>query len=183
MGFLVGLSVSVDYDDTLLWALYAIGANFTTYQELKKVAHKYQPELTELPSYQHMIIGLISGAMGPFSNAPIDTIKTRKSRPPKKNLLYIQVKHFTYTYTHTHSHIGLQKTSFPPGTPTSSFDRIRIIALEMWRQEGTRSFYKGITPRVLRVAPGQAVVFAVYERVRRIIEGMGERQVGGDYTE
>lgn len=25
-----------------------------------------------------MMIGLISGAMGPFSNAPIDTIKTRK---------------------------------------------------------------------------------------------------------
>ena len=36
-----------------------------------------QPELTDLPSYQHMLIGLISGAMGPFSNAPIDTIKTR----------------------------------------------------------------------------------------------------------
>ena len=38
-----------------------------------------QPELTDLPSYQHMVIGLISGAMGPFSNAPIDTIKTRAS--------------------------------------------------------------------------------------------------------
>lgn len=36
-----------------------------------------QPDLVDLPSYQHMIIGLISGAMGPFSNAPIDTIKTR----------------------------------------------------------------------------------------------------------
>jgi hypothetical protein len=55
----------------------APGANFTAYQEIKKLAHKYQPELTELPSYQHMVIGLISGAMGPFSNAPIDTIKTR----------------------------------------------------------------------------------------------------------
>lgn len=54
------------------------GANFTAYQELKKLAHRYQPDLTELPSYQHMIIGLISGAMGPFSNAPIDTIKTRE---------------------------------------------------------------------------------------------------------
>lgn len=54
------------------------GANFTAYQELKKVAHRYQPDLVELPSYQHMIIGLISGAMGPFSNAPIDTIKTRE---------------------------------------------------------------------------------------------------------
>jgi solute carrier family 25 citrate transporter 1 len=40
----------------------------------------------------------------------------------------------------------------------------------MWRQEGVHSFYKGITPRVLRVAPGQAIVFAVYERVRRLIE-------------
>jgi solute carrier family 25 citrate transporter 1 len=55
------------------------GANFTAYQEIKKLAHRFQPDLTELPSYQHMIIGLISGAMGPFSNAPIDTIKTRTS--------------------------------------------------------------------------------------------------------
>jgi hypothetical protein len=54
------------------------GANFTAYQELKKIAHRYQPDLVDLPSYQHMVIGLISGAMGPFSNAPIDTIKTRK---------------------------------------------------------------------------------------------------------
>ena len=42
------------------------------------MAAKLQPDLVELPSYQHMLIGLISGAMGPFSNAPIDTIKTRK---------------------------------------------------------------------------------------------------------
>jgi len=54
------------------------GANFTAYQEIKKLCHSMQPDLIELPSYQHMIIGLISGAMGPFSNAPIDTIKTRK---------------------------------------------------------------------------------------------------------
>jgi solute carrier family 25 citrate transporter 1 len=58
------------------------GANFTAYQEIKKLAHRLQPDVTELPSYQHMIIGLISGAMGPFSNAPIDTIKTRKAVSP-----------------------------------------------------------------------------------------------------
>lgn len=52
--------------------------NFTAYQELKKLAVSYQPDLEQLPSYQHMLIGLISGAMGPFSNAPIDTIKTRE---------------------------------------------------------------------------------------------------------
>ncbi|KAL6305074.1 mitochondrial carrier [Sparassis latifolia] len=117
------------------------GANFTAYQELKKLAHRLQPELTDLPSYQHMFIGLISGAMGPFSNAPIDTIKTR-----------------------------LQKATAPPGV--SAFQRIAAIARDMWRQEGVSSFYKGITPRVLRVAPGQAIVFAVYERVRRAMETM-----------
>ncbi|KAJ7072869.1 mitochondrial carrier domain-containing protein [Mycena amicta] len=131
------------------------GANFTAYQELKKFAHRMQPDLAELPSYQHMLIGLISGAMGPFSNAPIDTIKTR-----------------------------LQKSPADPANPKSAFARISAIAAEMWRQEGARSFYKGITPRVLRVAPGQAVVFAVYERVSTAMEQMGERIVDDDgYSE
>ena len=66
------------------------------------------------------------------------------------------------------AHIGLQKAEATPGQ--TAFQRIAAIAREMWRQEGVRSFYKGITPRVLRVAPGQAVVFAVYERVRRVME-------------
>ncbi|EPQ55284.1 mitochondrial carrier [Gloeophyllum trabeum ATCC 11539] len=128
------------------------GANFTAYQQLKKFAHNKQPELTDLPSYQHMLIGLISGAMGPFSNAPIDTIKTR-----------------------------LQKSPATPGV--SAAQRIMAIAQDMWKQEGVRSFYKGITPRVLRVAPGQAVVFAVYERVRRIIEDIKETDVTESYSE
>ncbi|KAK0450993.1 probable succinate/fumarate mitochondrial transporter [Armillaria ostoyae] len=115
------------------------GANFTVYQELKKAVQQWQPDLPELPSYQHMIIGLISGAAGPMSNAPIDTIKTR-----------------------------LQKSTAVPGQ--SAFRRIYGIAEDMWRAEGVRSFYKGITPRILRVAPGQAIVFAVYERVSSVIE-------------
>lgn len=55
------------------------GVNFTAYQQFKKWALEFQPKYQEtgaLPSAQTMVIGLISGAMGPFSNAPIDTIKT-----------------------------------------------------------------------------------------------------------
>ncbi|KAJ7647817.1 mitochondrial carrier domain-containing protein [Roridomyces roridus] len=117
------------------------GANFTAYQELKKLAYRFQPNLrdAELPSYQHMLIGLISGAMGPFSNAPIDTIKTRLQRAPAE-----------------------------PGV--SAFARISAIAATMVKEEGLSALYKGITPRVLRVAPGQAIVFAVYERVRTAME-------------
>ncbi|KAG8753345.1 Mitochondrial succinate-fumarate transporter [Serendipita sp. 396] len=128
------------------------GANFTAYQELKKFVQRMQPEKETLPSYQTMFIGLISGAMGPFSNAPIDTIKTR-----------------------------LQKSAAQPGQ--SAFSRIAKIAGDMWKQEGFRSFYKGITPRVLRVAPGQAVVFTVYERVRKLMENLKPTEIDDSYSE
>lgn len=127
------------------------GANFTAYQEIKKFAHRMQPDLPELPSYQHMVIGLISGAMGPFSNAPIDTIKTR-----------------------------LQKATAVPGQ--SAVQRIVAIAADMWKHEGVSSFYKGITPRVLRVAPGQAIVFAVYERVSGLMEKMKPKVNEDDFV-
>jgi len=128
------------------------GANFTAYQEIKKFAHRMQPEMAELPSYQHMVIGLISGAMGPFSNAPIDTIKTR-----------------------------LQKATAEPGA--TAFQRIMNITTDMWKHEGFRSFYKGITPRVLRVAPGQAIVFAVYERVSSVMDKLTTTREDDGYSE
>ncbi|KDQ55027.1 hypothetical protein JAAARDRAFT_37562 [Jaapia argillacea MUCL 33604] len=116
------------------------GTSFTVYQGLKNLVAQSQPDLEELPSYQHMVIGFISGAVGPVINAPIDAIKTR-----------------------------LQKSRLDPRK--SSYRRILEITRRMWRQEqGIQSFYRGVTPRILRVAPGQAVVFAVYERATNLFE-------------
>jgi solute carrier family 25 (mitochondrial citrate transporter), member 1 len=58
--------------------------NFTAYQAFKKWAADWQPQYAEgeLPSWQHLVLGGLSGAMGPMSNAPIDTIKTRIQRTP-----------------------------------------------------------------------------------------------------
>lgn len=115
-------------------------ANFTAYTELKDWLQKRSPDpAAALPSWQTSLIGLVSGAVGPFSNAPIDTIKTR-----------------------------LQKTPAEPGQ--TAMGRITAIASQMWKQEGVRAFWMGITPRVMRVAPGQAVTFAVYEYLKGILE-------------
>ena len=58
------------------------------------------------------------------------------------------------------------------------------IVREMTRTEGAKAFYKGITPRVLRVAPGQAIVFPVYEEVIQDIETMQGSDYSGDtYSE
>lgn len=115
--------------------------NFTAYSYFKEYLYRFQPEYVggNLPSWQTTLIGLVSGAMGPLSNAPIDTIKTR-----------------------------LQRRAAEPGV--SAWKRITAISAEMFKQEGFHAFYKGITPRIMRVAPGQAVTFTVYEYLRDKIE-------------
>lgn len=115
-------------------------ANFTAYTEIKDWRQKSRADPTAaLPGYETAIIGLISGAVGPFTNAPIDTIKTR-----------------------------LQRTPAEPGQ--TAMGRITTIANSMLKQEGPRAFWMGITPRVMRVAPGQAVTFAVYEYLKGLLE-------------
>jgi len=128
-------------------------ANFTAYTELKQIVQDRRPDPeAPLPAGITMCIGLISGAVGPFCNAPIDTIKTR-----------------------------LQKTPAEPGQ--TAMGRITTIAQHMFKQEGARAFWMGITPRVARVAPGQAVTFAVYEYLKDILEKGREMIPGGKYEE
>jgi solute carrier family 25 citrate transporter 1 len=113
---------------------------------MKKIAQRVQ-DLSELPSYQHLVLGGVSGAMGPLSNAPIDTIKTRIQR------------------------------STAPG---NGFERFKVVTTEIMRKEGFFAFYKGLTPRLLRVAPGQAVTFMVYEKVKALIDRFSEKVQDGE---
>ncbi|KAB8349766.1 hypothetical protein FH972_023780 [Carpinus fangiana] len=133
--------------------------NFTAYSYLKTTLQNYQSDklgaegaASNLPGWQTSIIGLISGAMGPLSNAPIDTIKTR-----------------------------LQKTPAEPGQ--TAIQRITAIGADMFKQEGPKAFYKGITPRIMRVAPGQAVTFTVYEYLKGVIEKGREMKEANQYEE
>jgi solute carrier family 25 citrate transporter 1 len=51
------------------------------------------------------------------------------------------------------------------------------------RQEGFHAFYKGITPRIMRVAPGQAVTFTVYEFLKDKLEKSGPLGLSGNKFE
>lgn len=121
------------------------GANFTVYSKLKEFLQRFHGT-DSLPSWETSLIGLISGAIGPFSNAPLDTIKTRLQK---------------------------DKTVKSAGEKTSSWKRIASIGSTLIKEEGVAALYKGITPRVMRVAPGQAVTFTVYEFVRGHLERWG----------
>ncbi|EGW31064.1 mitochondrial succinate-fumarate transporter [Spathaspora passalidarum NRRL Y-27907] len=113
------------------------GVNFTVYSKLKEYLQE-RSGTEVLPHWQTSGIGLISGALGPLSNAPLDTIKTR-----------------------------LQKTTF--ASNESGMVRIMKITKQLIREEGIHALYKGITPRIMRVAPGQAVTFTVYEFIKDML--------------
>ncbi|KAJ3058591.1 hypothetical protein HDU98_005307, partial [Podochytrium sp. JEL0797] len=51
----------------------------------------------------------------------------------------------------------------------SGWTRFTQITSGIIKNEGWTAFYKGTTPRVLRVAPGQAITFMVYENVYRTL--------------
>ena len=63
----------------------------------------------------------------------------------------------------------IQRGAAPDGS--KGLKRIINVARDLVAKEGVSALYKGITPRVLRVAPGQAVTFAVYEKVKGWLEG------------
>lgn len=115
------------------------GVNFTVYSKLKERLQDYHG-VEVLPSWETSLIGLFSGALGPLSNAPLDTIKTR-----------------------------LQKSTY--ASNESGWVRIAKIGKQLIKEEGVGALYKGITPRIMRVAPGQAVTFTVYEFMKGVLTG------------
>lgn len=126
--------------------------NFTAYNAMKKywIERQQQQYLqqngNELPGKNQqlsgamsLLIGGSSGAMGPIINNPLDVVKTRlQKQNTTKNI------HSGPKYT------GLVQACFK-------------IASE----EGAGALWKGITPRLMRIVPGQAITFTTYEAVCR----------------
>lgn len=90
---------------------------------------------TELASWQSLFIGGFSGGMGPLVNNPLDVVKTR-----------------------------MQKQVIKPGQPPKYSGLVQACGL-IAKEEGVLALWKGITPRLMRIVPGQAITFMTYEFV------------------
>eukprot|EP00658_Telonema_sp_P-2_P049131 TRINITY_DN3735_c0_g2_i1.p1 TRINITY_DN3735_c0_g2~~TRINITY_DN3735_c0_g2_i1.p1 ORF type:complete len:313 (-),score=70.35 TRINITY_DN3735_c0_g2_i1:263-1201(-) len=114
------------------------GINFTTYQSMKRKWLEYSKQ-SELAPWQHLLMGGLSGGVGPLFNNPLDVVKTRMQRQQ-------QVKGQDLKYP-----------SIASALPT-------IV-----REEGVAALWKGIMPRLMRIMPGQAITFMTYERVSKML--------------
>ena len=97
----------------------------------------------QLDHWQTLLLGGLSGGMGPLANNPLDVVKTR-----------------------------MQKQVLIPGKQPKYDGLLRSCAL-IAKEEGVRALWKGITPRLMRIMPGQAITFMTYEAVTVRIERYG----------
>ncbi|KAJ3413553.1 hypothetical protein HDV05_007854 [Chytridiales sp. JEL 0842] len=57
------------------------------------------------------------------------------------------------------------------------------VTAGIYKNEGWKAFYKGLTPRVLRVAPGQAITFMVYEKSYAYLTNLSKKLTVQDAEE
>ncbi|ETV88846.1 hypothetical protein H257_00326 [Aphanomyces astaci] len=89
----------------------------------------------KISSYQALFTGMVAGMLGPVFNTPVDVAKTRLMAQANK--------------------VG------EVGKYTGMVQCIRTVA----KEEGVGALYRGLVPRMARVAPGQGITFAVMETV------------------
>ncbi|KAG5190418.1 mitochondrial carrier domain-containing protein [Tribonema minus] len=119
--------------------------NFSFYQ-IFKTKWEAARDGKELIAWQHMLIGGLSGGMGPVVNNPLDVVKTR-----------------------------LQRQVVIPGEVPKYRGLGQGMAV-IAKEEGVLALWKGLTPRLLRIMPGQAITFATYEFVSKKIHGLASFQ-------
>lgn len=116
--------------------------NFTAYNMIKTKVTAWQ-QTDNLHHWQSLIIGGLSGGMGPLCNNPLDVVKTR-----------------------------LQKQVISPGK-TPKYTGLIQACMLIAKEEGVLALWKGITPRLMRIMPGQAITFMTYEAVSARMNNAG----------
>jgi solute carrier family 25 citrate transporter 1 len=59
----------------------------------------------------------------------------------------------------------MQKQVITPGGKTPKYRGLVQSCMVIAKEEGTIALWKGITPRLMRIMPGQAITFMTYEAV------------------
>jgi len=105
-------------------------------------------------SWKHMVAGAGAGWATSLVTCPLDVVKTRM-----QSLQY------------WHGHVSGQ--SAPPNNTPKAL-------LYIWRTEGIRGLYRGLTPTMIGYLPSFAIYFSVYQRSKRHVERRFRKYLTGE---
>jgi len=117
--------------------------NFMSMQILNELLwDKKDGDGKTLEVWKTLLNGLLAGAVGPCFNAPVDVVKTR-----------------------------MMAQKYIPGEPVKYTGWLQATKLIV-HEEGLPALWKGLIPRLTRLAPGQAITWTVVMRVTAVMENV-----------
>ena len=125
---------------TLIRETGGSAAWFGSYEGVKMLFFRSDPTVShvkEVRVWQQMVAGAVAGMSYNFVFYPADTIKSRMQT------------------SHAGSSQGQAKAKF------------LATGKELWREQGPRGFYRGCGITVFRAAPSSAIIFSIYEALRK----------------
>lgn len=106
--------------------------------------NKLWSDPSNLSAPQAFLTGVIASTVGPLFNCPADVIKTR-------------------LMNQTHSMVD----------PSMRYKGFSDAYFRILREEGIAALYKGIVPRLMRLAPGQGITWIMVEKVNTLCNDKG----------
>jgi len=119
------------------------------YEELKAMNRAHRGSQGD--TFEHLVMGAGSKIVATLVTYPLQVAKTRMQR---------EVCFLAWRHAADSAHAQRQAS-----TSAEYAQLTRTMAL-IYKREGARGFYKGITANMLRSAPNSALIFAIYEAVK-----------------
>lgn len=108
--------------------------------------NKHEGDGRTLQPWQSMLSGFIAGFAGPVATGPFDVVKTRLMAQEKP----------------------------PPGSQ-AQYRGLGHALFRIAAEEGVGALWKGLLPRLMRIPPGQAIVWGVADQITGLYERTAHR--------
>lgn len=155
-GFYAGMSAA------LLSVAPYMGLNFGLYELINSQLSHHFNQSSSLSFSPSFLISLFSGGMsGGLSKIlvyPLDTIKKRLQSSLLINTVSVSVSVSPSLHGVQSSHTSLKYYNF------------RTCLLNIWREEGVRGYYKGLTPTLLKSILSTSIAFGTFKLSKEFLE-------------
>ncbi len=148
-----------------------------------------------LPS-RSMASGFLAACLGPVATGPFDVVKTRLMAQTKSGGLKYKVRGWVgkrgLRQRRPRSQAGSERRTWGSGTarphqrralaprPAALMQGFFDALVKIPAEEGLLSMWKGLLPRLLRIPPGQAIVWAVSDQITGHFEKAALRERGDE---
>lgn len=128
------------YIPTILGIIPYAGTSFFTFDALKQLYLRHNPDTAEVPQLARLLFGMFAGICAQTVTYPLDTVRRRSQ-------LWRIAKHL------------------PPSDTSRPWDSLRMIG-HLVRTGGLKELFVGLSINYLKVAPSMGISFVVYDYIK-----------------